>query len=587
MGHPGTSHGDQSSRTNAEFAPSAAQGIEVVRSCWLGPEAEDKVLRLGLLAMREALGTEGLLEFPRRPNGAPRLMRQGFFERLLREQTTLKECAAADISAAGADIRHLALTQLLAIRCMSFDFAVRHSNQQQASFISLIDRWTMTSIAQRLLGDEVLPDAHCSVVIRHAVLIYGANRQLTAKETSAGCDWWLLAVGGTRRYLNLPRCEMSSCVPQGHVYCYRSHSAADPRDPRRSRVFRWQALLVATPASWTEDPLSFEQRSKKRHELRDVVTKPAAPCAEQGTQDSAAAPSEAFGLFDTNFGNLCDQAERELDELFGDVVLHSDGQDVGEKSGVDPAGKTEAPCEKQASPVKNLCMQAELELDALFDSVNAAHDRTGNSVSAEESAAQPGPAPNVTDTSSDCVLGDDGISGESHKLRPNVDEMFDSFMSELDQLGSSPLDHKPPNAGAAIAAASEGGDQSAWSSSAAAAIDDFCGSLLDASVDHRTAAQGRSDGDNGISKPCDSSIEGDEADIAKCGTSTSAEAVGGVEASEQQTQEAEQVANSHHGAPGALKDSSANKAHIWESKWLILLVLLLAFVAAAVLRRAN
>jgi len=99
--------------------------------------------------------------------------------------------------------------------------------------------------------------------------------------------------------------------------------------------------------------------------------------------------------------------------------------------------------------------------------------------------------------------------------------------------------------------------------------------------------QGRSDGDNGISKPCDSSIEGDEADIAKCGTSTSAEAVGGVEASEQQTQEAEQVANSHHCAPGALKDSSANKAHIWESKWLILLVLLLAFVAAAVLRRAN
>eukprot|EP00913_Durusdinium_trenchii_P003524 g3260.t1 len=77
------------------------------------PEA---LLRAGLLGLSEAIGTGRLLEFPRRANGTPLLTRQGFFERLLKGETSFLNCAAADASAAEADVKRLALHQLLAIR---------------------------------------------------------------------------------------------------------------------------------------------------------------------------------------------------------------------------------------------------------------------------------------------------------------------------------------------------------------------------------------------------------------------------------------------------------------------------------------
>eukprot|EP00439_Symbiodinium_sp_Y106_P075814 s2417_g15.t1 len=91
----------------------------VLRSDWIGPEPEEGLLRAGLLQLAEAIGTERLLEFPRRANGTPLLTRQGFFERLLKGEdgfTSLLDCAAADASAAEADVKRLGLHQLLAIR---------------------------------------------------------------------------------------------------------------------------------------------------------------------------------------------------------------------------------------------------------------------------------------------------------------------------------------------------------------------------------------------------------------------------------------------------------------------------------------
>ncbi|CAE7852190.1 unnamed protein product [Symbiodinium sp. KB8] len=88
----------------------------VLRSDWIGPEPEEGLLRAGLLSLAEAIGTERLLEFPRRANGTPLLTRQGFFERLLKGETSLLDCAAADASAAEADVKSLGLHQLLAIR---------------------------------------------------------------------------------------------------------------------------------------------------------------------------------------------------------------------------------------------------------------------------------------------------------------------------------------------------------------------------------------------------------------------------------------------------------------------------------------
>eukprot|EP00434_Breviolum_minutum_P026518 symbB.v1.2.023444.t1/scaffold2132.1/size88257/5 len=78
----------------------------VLRSRYIGPEPEDALLRSGLLGLAAAIGSDRLLEFPRRANGTPLLTRQGFFERLLKGETSFLDCAAADASAAEAGGGH-------------------------------------------------------------------------------------------------------------------------------------------------------------------------------------------------------------------------------------------------------------------------------------------------------------------------------------------------------------------------------------------------------------------------------------------------------------------------------------------------
>ncbi|CAE7396084.1 TBC1D13 [Symbiodinium sp. CCMP2592] len=294
----------------------------VLRSDWIGPEPEEGLLRAGLLQLAEAIGTERLLEFPRRANGTPLLTRQGFFERLLKGETSLLDCAAADASAAEADVKRLGLHQLLAIRCKNLDLGQSAAGRQgaKASFLSLVDRCTTSLLGQRLLGAELeaLSDAHRALLLRHIVLIYGASRTLAA--TGSGhwdgsvADWWLLAVGGTRRYLQLSACQVQSKPPGVPVCCYRSYTAPKPQDPKRSRIFRWQVLLVQNPASWIEDPLATEQRSRQRRSLTDAkasgspgAAKAAGPKSEKA--DALSSGFELFGDFDV---------EALFDDLDGD-----------------------------------------------------------------------------------------------------------------------------------------------------------------------------------------------------------------------------------------------------------------------------
>ncbi|CAE8669042.1 unnamed protein product, partial [Polarella glacialis] len=101
----------------------------VLQSRWIGPEPEETLLKSGLRALGDAVGLEGLLDFPRRPNGTPVLTRQGFFERLLSGEASFHNCAAADASAAEADVKRLGLHQLLAIRCRNVDFTPSGAGQ--------------------------------------------------------------------------------------------------------------------------------------------------------------------------------------------------------------------------------------------------------------------------------------------------------------------------------------------------------------------------------------------------------------------------------------------------------------------------
>lgn len=263
----------------AAAAGAPAQGADfagAIRSVFLGPKAEDLVLKSGILALAEALGDDGLLEFPRRPNGTPMITRQGFFERLLNKdaQASLQDCAAADAAAAEADVKRLNLTQCLAIRCKHLDFVPTGAGMvPKASFLRLVDKTMMAALAARILGDESkdLTEAHRLLVIRHVVLIYGANRELGGFDEPFSCDWWLLAVRGTRRYLHLPGCQVRTSAPSsGPVCCYRSYTVPNPRDPHHSRVFRWQALLVTDPGEWHEDAIEMENKARKTDRLKDA-----------------------------------------------------------------------------------------------------------------------------------------------------------------------------------------------------------------------------------------------------------------------------------------------------------------------------
>ncbi|CAK9077446.1 unnamed protein product, partial [Durusdinium trenchii] len=114
---------------------------------------------------------------------------------------------------------------------------------------------------------------------------------------------WLLAVGGTRRYLHLSACQVHSQAPELPVCCYRSYTAPKPQDPKRSRIFRWQVLLVQNPKEWTEDPLATEQRSRKAKLTDAKVTSPKA---------SGSGPTEAFELFgDFDIEALFDDLDQE------------------------------------------------------------------------------------------------------------------------------------------------------------------------------------------------------------------------------------------------------------------------------------
>jgi len=164
----------------------------------------------------------------------------------------------------------------------------------------------MTKFEKHLLGDEDLPGWLRTLIMRHAVLIYGASRRLKGSGKTLGSDWWLIAVGGTRRYLHVPQCKLRTSVPRGPVYCYRNRSGEDKRDPRRLRVFRWQVLLVADPLTWSEDLLSQEADGLHHQNGRP-----------KGTTALAGAGEDVMSGQDVD--SLFAQAEEDLDSMFQGV----------------------------------------------------------------------------------------------------------------------------------------------------------------------------------------------------------------------------------------------------------------------------
>jgi len=265
--------------------------LGVSHSCWLGPEPEDVAIKNGLLAISEALGSEGLLDFPRRKTGTPLLMRQGFFERLLKSGALLQDCAVSDVCAAEADVKRLSLVQLLAIRCRHRDSSAAGSARSKISFLANVDKYAMSLLEQRLFSEEELSDADTTLAMRHVVLMYSAHRLINGDPGMPSCDWWLFALRGRNLFLHIPTVKLTA-APEGCVLCCRSHSGPDPRDPRRFRVWRWLALLVQESADWEVEDLVPVDTKPRKSRARAV------PVVPEKTVVASTDPEEPFGEFD-------------------------------------------------------------------------------------------------------------------------------------------------------------------------------------------------------------------------------------------------------------------------------------------------
>ncbi|CAK9005388.1 Hypothetical protein SCF082_LOCUS8573 [Durusdinium trenchii] len=244
----------------------------VLRARWIGPEPEEALLRAGLLGLSEAIGTGRLLEFPRRANGTPLLTRQGFFERLLKGETSFLNCAAADASAAEADVKRLALHQLLAIRCQNLEWnqSAAKGLGSKASFLSLVDRCTIAQLGQRLFGQEIeaLSDAHRALLLRHIVLIYGAARSLASDA-------------GATVFTSLFRAPLSGGVPPAELMDFFPEVEGDlPREQlvllvrhAESRWNRAQAAMSPLGMLWENVPSSARRDGARRKSCAESFTR--------------------------------------------------------------------------------------------------------------------------------------------------------------------------------------------------------------------------------------------------------------------------------------------------------------------------
>jgi hypothetical protein len=118
--------------------------------------AELRIHKAGLLVLeseliaseeaRNALATA----FSKRPDGSP-LIRSSFLKRLLQGQVELQGSLGGDISSASADLRHLSLEQLLAIRVATIDFRpVTDRHGPHRNFLTSVDQYLFEKFARRL-----------------------------------------------------------------------------------------------------------------------------------------------------------------------------------------------------------------------------------------------------------------------------------------------------------------------------------------------------------------------------------------------------------------------------------------------------
>lgn len=188
---------------------------ESQRTKWKLSENEQRVIKTGIRQMHVMLtpimDNASFLQFPKRPNGSSKLLRESYFRRLLSKDVQLRSSTAADVLSAQSDLRHLRLEQLLALRVDTLDFATAsESHNAHNNFLNTLDRHLFEQIAKKNLempAGSQLPLASdlFYMIGLQMVLALGAAAILSEDAASGGADsgqsalvptCWALSVEG-------------------------------------------------------------------------------------------------------------------------------------------------------------------------------------------------------------------------------------------------------------------------------------------------------------------------------------------------------------------------------------------------------
>lgn len=221
----------------------------------VGPQSEERYFKDGLRSLRCILGDSDLLTFPTRPNGTPMLLKQSFFERLLKGKMALSSFHMQDVSAAQVDVRKLNLTQLLFISCSQLDVSTGSSPSFAAltAFLGAVDAALQEKLASRLTSSVQVPADCTAELVRTVVLIYGVRRDM--EEDACAC--WLVRSGSAQGLLHLPSCELRPLEAKaGSAFVHSRLSRASSAVPKAQRTLHWEVKLCDNPAEFKETAFS-------------------------------------------------------------------------------------------------------------------------------------------------------------------------------------------------------------------------------------------------------------------------------------------------------------------------------------------
>jgi hypothetical protein len=215
------------------------------------------------------------------------LLRQGFFERLLKKEVEFPSCPASDLVAAQADIRHLTLPQLLHIRCENIECQVSTHAQVQSKFLACIDERIEQCILQKLSCTPNIVPTKGNELVHLALLIYGVYGDYIAKnENGNRIGTWLVRLESFSAVIRLASCELLPLDgAEGPSYWHKNLSKASSAVSKTKKRLHWNVELTYDIASIPLELQPSRRRKTLNHGSNPSPSKAEAASPQSGSLD--------------------------------------------------------------------------------------------------------------------------------------------------------------------------------------------------------------------------------------------------------------------------------------------------------------